>query len=639
MQAVSAHRAAFTWATFLTAGIMAALMMLAVWAGGSAQSAQRALDDGRETLHRFELAAAEGRSTFWRLASSYSPENAAAFKKSRLERDALVRELVAKAEVLGLSAEADLLRQSQFRLDEASRASWALLEAGEVERALALAGTPRFLRAQADRIEATRTLHTAIEAALNARHAGAQTILHASLGLGALGVFLIVFIWLELMRFIARQRADLIAARDALQAHSAELEARVAQRTLAFEHQTEHLIRARDAAESANRAKSRFLAVMSHEIRTPLNGVIGMAQALEASPLDADQRRMVAVMRGSSDHLLTVINDLLDMSKIEAGQCELEYTDLVLTDMVASVVAIFEEPVTGKGLSLRVEATPACEGWFIADATRLRQIVLNLVGNAVKFTHAGEIVIQADVEPIAEQEVSLRLSVADTGIGMNEETLARLFRPFMQADASTTRRFGGTGLGLSISRELARLMHGDIRVASAPGEGSVFTLVVPLVQGQAPADVEPCEQAAAMLKETPLRLLAAEDNANNRAVLQVLMRQAGVDITFAENGAEAVETWRAQRFDLILMDMQMPVMSGVEATRAIREAERAEGREAIPILALSANAMSHHVSEAIAAGMNGHVAKPIDAAHLFKAIEIALAPAPAAADDFHAIAV
>ncbi|MFY8151973.1 MAG: ATP-binding protein [Hyphomicrobiales bacterium] len=302
------------------------------------------------------------------------------------------------------------------------------------------------------------------------------------------------------------------------------------------------------------------------------------------------------------------------------------------------MVALLREPATGKGLMLRVDAAPECAGWFIADATRLRQILLNLVGNAVKFTETGSVSITAAIHPVAEQEVRLVLSVADTGIGMSEETLTRLFRPFTQADASTTRRFGGTGLGLSISRQLARLMGGDITVHSAPGEGSVFTVDVPILLGQASAAAEPAEALSSGASDRPLRLLAAEDNANNRAVLQVLMHQAGVEIAFAENGAEAVEAWREGRFDLILMDMQMPVMSGVEATRAIREAERADGREPIPILALSANAMPHHVNEAIAAGMNGHVAKPIDAALLLRAIEAAPAQAQAA-DEFHALAV
>jgi signal transduction histidine kinase/CheY-like chemotaxis protein len=554
-------------------------------------------------------------------------------------RDALALALAEKAEKLGMTAEAAYLRKSQIRLDAASKTPWALLEAGEIDRALAIAAGPEFTRAQAERVAATQKLHLAIEATLKQRHDRARTVLQASLALGGVGLLLIIFIWRGLLRFIAHQRAELLRVRDQLEAHSAALEERVAQRTAAFEVQAEHLMRARDAAEAANLAKSRFLAVMSHEIRTPLNGVIGMAQALEATPLVEDQRRMVAVMRASGDHLVTVINDLLDMSKIEAGQCDLEYTDVLLTDMIANVVALLQEPATGKGLILRVDTAPDCAGWFIADATRLRQILLNLVGNAVKFTQTGSVSITAAIHPVAEQEVRLVLSVADTGIGMSEETFARLFRPFTQADASTTRRFGGTGLGLSISRELARLMGGDITVQSAPGEGSVFTLDVPLLLGLAPAAAEPAEALEASASDTPLRLLAAEDNANNRAVLQVLMHQAGVEIAFAENGAEAVEAWRAGGFDLILMDMQMPVLSGVEATRAIREAERAEGREAIPILALSANAMSHHVSEAIAAGMNGHVAKPIDAAHLFKAIEIALAPASAAADDFHAIAV
>jgi signal transduction histidine kinase/CheY-like chemotaxis protein len=377
-------------------------------------------------------------------------------------------------------------------------------------------------------------------------------------------------------------------------------------------------------AAAANAAKSSFLATMSHEIRTPLNGVLGMAQAMEADALSPAQRERLTVIRNAGQTLLAILNDVLDLSKIEAGKLDLEAIEFDIEAVLAGVEAAFAPLALAKGLALVTEVDPTAAGSYLGDPTRLRQILYNLVSNAVKFTGEGQVTIRAD-----RVGDGLRLVVADTGAGLTADKMDGLFVRFTQADAATARRHGGTGLGLAICRELAELMGGRIRAESEPGRGSRFTLELPLPWiGAAPQAfaAEP-EPAPARLG---LRLLAAEDNPINQLVLKALLSQIGLDPTLVENGEEAIAAWEDGDWAIILMDVQMPVMDGVAAAREIRRREAALGRARTPIIALTANAMAHQTAEYAAAGMDGHVSKPIDIASLFAAIEAALASAEAA---------
>jgi PAS domain S-box-containing protein len=380
---------------------------------------------------------------------------------------------------------------------------------------------------------------------------------------------------------------------------------------------------ARDAAEAANRAKSEFLANMSHEIRTPLNGVMGVASALARTPLNPAQTEMVGLIETSAQTLETLLSDVLDLARIESGRLELKPEPFDLEACVRSVAALFEPGARAKGLDFVVEVAPAAAGGFLGDAPRIRQILSNLLSNAAKFTAQGSLTLSAAAEN-GEGGALLTLSVADTGIGFDAETKARLFERFEQADGSITRRYGGTGLGLAISRSLAQAMGGSLTARSTEGEGSVFTLTLRLPRCEAvcaePADVAPdAEENGGLLGPAgrPLRVLLAEDHAVNRRVVELILGAAGVELTAVENGQLAVEAAAREDFDLILMDMQMPVMDGLTAIRAIR----ASGNAA-PIHALSANAMPEHVDASLAAGADGHLTKPISADAL---LEVAMA--------------
>ena len=377
-------------------------------------------------------------------------------------------------------------------------------------------------------------------------------------------------------------------------------------------------------AEAANTAKSDFLANMSHEIRTPLNGVLGMAQVMAMDALSEAQRERLQVVRASGEALLAVLNDLLDLSKIEAGKLTLESIDFDLGEVVRGACQTFAAAAEAKSLAFAIDIA-AAEGTYRGDPTRLRQILLNLVSNAVKFTQIGAITVSAGAG-----DGRLSLAISDTGEGIAPEALEKLFSKFTQADASTTRRFGGTGLGLAICQQLAELMGGRIDVRSRPGAGSTFTVNIEAPRVAAARETladapTPTIRPAPM----PLRVLAAEDNPINQLVLKTLLSHAGVEPVIVENGFLAVEAWETEAWDLIFMDVAMPVMDGPTAVRLIRERESASGRPRTPIVALTANAMAHQIETYLAAGMDGHVAKPIEAASLFAALDLA-APAPAA---------
>jgi signal transduction histidine kinase/CheY-like chemotaxis protein len=379
---------------------------------------------------------------------------------------------------------------------------------------------------------------------------------------------------------------------------------------------------ARQDAEAANRAKSEFLANMSHEIRTPLNGILGMAQVLARSPADESQRDGLSVIKSSGEALLAVLNAVLDIAKIEAGQLEIREQDFDL-DEVLRGCRVFEGLAVEKDLEFKIEASPSASGIWRGDGLRLGQVLSNLISNAVKFTAEGGVTVA-----VAAVEGKLRFAVKDTGIGIPQDKLDKIFEKFAQVDGSAARAFGGTGLGLAICRELVTLMGGSLSVESQEGRGSIFAFSLPLERRPQRAIAQ---SAAAPLDggDAPLRILAAEDNKTNQLILGALLEPAGIALTIVENGREAVKAAATGRFDLVLMDIQMPEMNGVEATRAIRNQAAARGAPHLPIIALSANVMAHQVAEYRAAGMDDVVSKPIEAAKLFAAIEDALEDAAA----------
>jgi signal transduction histidine kinase/ActR/RegA family two-component response regulator len=385
------------------------------------------------------------------------------------------------------------------------------------------------------------------------------------------------------------------------------------------------LVRARDDANAANVLKSHFLANMSHEIRTPLNGVLAMAEVMAMDDLKPAQRERLSVIRESGDLLLAVLNDVLDLSKIEAGRLELAADDFDLATLAVSLRDSFSGQAREKGLAFEVAVAPEAQGVWRGDVDRLRQILGNLVANALKFTLQGAVAVRF---ASAEDGSGLRIDVADTGIGISSEIQQRLFDKFVQADSSTTRQFGGSGLGLAICRELATLMGGSVAVQSREGQGSTFTVLLAMPRGGtlAPA-VEQAEQPAAASTAPSLRVLAADDNPTNQKVIAAVLAPLGAQVELVADGAACVDAWKRGDCDIILMDIHMPVMDGVEAARTIRDIEAADGRPRTPIVAVTANALAHQVEGYIAAGMDGHVAKPIEVTKLYAAIEAAMTAA------------
>ena len=405
-----------------------------------------------------------------------------------------------------------------------------------------------------------------------------------------------------------------------LQHRRRELEVLVARRTLALETQTVELEEAKSRAEALTRAKSDFLANMSHEIRTPLNGVVAVADILARSDLPEKERGMAEIIHSSGDILQRLLSDILDSARIESGNITIEQAPFQLGDMLRSVAGLSQLKCDEKGVGLVLEIEADIDRFAVGDMVRIRQVVTNLLSNAVKFTDAGEIRLSAG----QTRADYIRFCVSDTGIGFPMSDKPKVLGRFQQADSTITRRFGGSGLGLSICVELAALMGGVLDCESEPEAGSRFWMELPLEFADQACNPGVEEPGSYRDEGAPIRVLVADDHPTNRKVIELMLEGGLAELTMVENGVQALDAFRAAAFEVIFMDMQMPVMDGLTAIAQIRTLEAVRGLGRTPIIMLTANALPEHVTAALAAGADSHLAKPFTAEELFRTLDVAL---------------